>query len=706
MDIFEQAGQQYNVDPQLLRAQMQVESGGNPNAVSPQGAQGAMQLMPATAKSLGVANPFDANQSVMGAAKLMAENLDRYGDVQKAVAAYHGGTDPANWGPKTQAYVQKVASNYGGKPMPAQQSDMPGLPPINAQQSAQVDPFAGLQGGQNTASAAPPQQVDPFAGLNSNQTPQKPAIPKVAAAPSNAPGSQPGALMSFGAGLGHGVQQTVLGAQQLLGRGLTSMGSDTVGPWLTQDAEQGIARGNADYAPYSAAHPVAAGAGNIGGNVAATAPLALMAPEVAGMGLMGRAATGAALGAANGAVAPVENPSDNFWQQKGKQIGMNAAVGAAAVPFTSALGSVIRGVTDPVRRSLANSGVTMTPGQLAGGVGQTIENTATSLPIIGDFVRSGQQRAIQDFNRAAYQNVLDPIGAQLPNDIRAGSNGIAYVRNQIGNVYNGIEPRANFTMDQNFATDLNGIRNNLSQMAPGALPQFDNIVQNQITGKLAGAQGGGIGGTMTGSQWGDTRSMIDRFARAQTRGDASVDQIELGNSLRDLNSAVSDAVGRSSPPDVLPTLQRANASYAQYKQIERAASQVGARNNGNVFTPDQFSSSVNSNASQFQKATNSGLNGQFAADAKSVLGAKYPDSGTAGRLGTAGAIGALVSHPGLLMNPWTYAAMAPALAYTPMGQRAVQGLMMNRPAFAQPVANAVTNGLAPLMPGLFGALSH
>src|SRR6185369_11187957 len=94
--IFQEAGKTYNVDPQLLRAVVQVESGGNPNAVSEVGAQGAAQLMPSTAKSLGVKNPFDPKESIFGAAKLLDENLARYGNPNDAILAYHGGTDQKN----------------------------------------------------------------------------------------------------------------------------------------------------------------------------------------------------------------------------------------------------------------------------------------------------------------------------------------------------------------------------------------------------------------------------------------------------------------------------------------------------------------------------------------------------------------------------------------------------------------------------------
>lgn len=117
--LFEQAGRQYNVDPALLRAQMLVESNGDPKAQSEKGAQGLMQLIPATQKALGVTDPNDPQQSIFASAKLMAENLDRYGNVADAVRAYHGGTDKANWGPKTQAYVSKVLNGYGA---PAQTS--------------------------------------------------------------------------------------------------------------------------------------------------------------------------------------------------------------------------------------------------------------------------------------------------------------------------------------------------------------------------------------------------------------------------------------------------------------------------------------------------------------------------------------------------------------------------------------------------------
>jgi len=114
-DIFEEAAIKYNVPVNLLKAIGKAESNFNPNAVSRVGAQGVMQLMPATAKSLGVKDAFDPEQNIMGGAKYISQLLDKYdGNTKLALAAYnagmgnvkkYGGIPPFK---ETQNYVVKV----------------------------------------------------------------------------------------------------------------------------------------------------------------------------------------------------------------------------------------------------------------------------------------------------------------------------------------------------------------------------------------------------------------------------------------------------------------------------------------------------------------------------------------------------------------------------------------------------------------------
>jgi hypothetical protein len=110
--------ERYEVDPDLARAVMRMESGGNPNAVSRAGAIGLMQLMPGTAKGLGV-DPMDPERNLEGGIKYLSQLTDKYnGDNVKTLAAYnagpsrvdsYGGVPPF---PETQRYVKNVLALY------------------------------------------------------------------------------------------------------------------------------------------------------------------------------------------------------------------------------------------------------------------------------------------------------------------------------------------------------------------------------------------------------------------------------------------------------------------------------------------------------------------------------------------------------------------------------------------------------------------
>lgn len=117
----DQAASRHNVDPNLVRALVKVESNFNPNAISRKGAMGLMQLMPQTARQLNLKNPFDPQQNIDAGVRHLKQLLDSYnGDVRLSLAAYNAGSGAVSRSrgiprySETQNYVRKITNLYDG----------------------------------------------------------------------------------------------------------------------------------------------------------------------------------------------------------------------------------------------------------------------------------------------------------------------------------------------------------------------------------------------------------------------------------------------------------------------------------------------------------------------------------------------------------------------------------------------------------------
>jgi soluble lytic murein transglycosylase-like protein len=121
-EVINAVSSRHHLDPDLINSVIHAESGFNPRAVSPKGAQGLMQLMPQTASRLGVVNSFDPNANIEGGTRYLRELLERYNfDLIKALAAYNAGPQrveqyhgvPPYY--ETQAYVARIIRDFNRK---------------------------------------------------------------------------------------------------------------------------------------------------------------------------------------------------------------------------------------------------------------------------------------------------------------------------------------------------------------------------------------------------------------------------------------------------------------------------------------------------------------------------------------------------------------------------------------------------------------
>lgn len=189
---------------------------------------------------------------------------------------------------------------------------------------------------------------------------------------------EPGIVATIGATAGKGFGNAVLGAQQLIGKGLQAVGANAAGDWLVNDATEGARRLEAQAKPYADANPVTGVIGEVAGSVAN--PLNRLVPLAGAGGLAGTALRAGAQGAISGAVTPVTQDDGNFAGNKLAQVATGAGVGAA-IPVAGRavtaggryVGNALRSLVDPFTEAGQN--------RIAGNI---LQRFAGDSPVIGN----------------------------------------------------------------------------------------------------------------------------------------------------------------------------------------------------------------------------------------------------------------------------------------------------------------------------------
>lgn len=297
---------------------------------------------------------------------------------------------------------------------------------------------------------------------------------------------------------------------------------------------------------------------------------------------------------------------------------------------------------------------------------------------MGDAITAMRNRAKEQFNEAAINRAVAPIGERVKG---AGHEAVAEAGDKLSGAYRealGSVNHVNFANDRFISklTELEGMAQGLS---PDLQRRFTRALNETVMRKMS------PNGSILGADLKAVDSEIGQIAARYSKSSVASEQ-ELGDALKQLQAIFKQEVGEA-VPDVAARLKAADTGWANLVRVEGAAK--SAKNHDGVFTPAQFNSSVQrSDRSVRGRSVSRGsaLGQDLGTAAQNVLGNKYPDSGTMGR---AGILTGLI-HPALPLSM-----AAGAGVYTPQVQNLLRYLLTQRPDQAPAVANYLRKLVGP-----------
>lgn len=371
LDFASQEARRRGVDPQLVLRVIQAESGGNPSAVSQKGARGPMQLMPDTARMLGV-NIDDPMDNIRGGVRYLAQQLKTFGTPELAAAAYnagpgnvrkHGGVPPFV---ETQNYVKKIAGTNAGGAATADDADIFGSTPTGG-------PSPGRRKGDDDSDIFATPSGQP-AQSPTRQPTRAPQVP-TAATPAQPPTPPRGLRGTAGrldaliaaakdspvGGFARGARDVVDGGAQLVTRGLEAIApaGSSFEQWAKgerQKVERINQGAEEDYRQnWRGGQPTGVDLGRVAGSIAASIPLA-PAGAAGAASMLPRVATGIKAGAIGGALQPVDmagREDGDYWGAKAGQAAIGGITGSASPFVADAVGKAAAGIVSRGRAAVA-----------------------------------------------------------------------------------------------------------------------------------------------------------------------------------------------------------------------------------------------------------------------------------------------------------------------------------------------------------------
>ncbi len=580
------------------------ESGNAPVTANPvnaaSGAQSSMQVLPSTGRDPGFgvkpSNGTPEDDARMGR-DYMSALTNRYGDGATAAVAYNWGPGNADKWVKNGADITRLPDETLKYLYNYQQQT------AAAPQVQPSSPDTGAPAGFGAPSAMPP--TPPAAPLTTRQR----ALAAIAGLKPPDFGPMAQALQTQLGLTARAIGNGMANGAGALTQGFTrAMGVPDVQPIISN------AVNSVTPAPQGAVQNAVQA---IGSQVANPVNYA-----VPGGGVV-RSAIGSALAAGMQPAPRGVSPAD---------VAKNMLIGGATGVAMRAAGNVLQGAAlRPAAQDLVNQGVRLTPGQALGGVTNSLEQKATSVPVLGELIGGARSAAVRDMNTALGNQVLSPIGQKIAPNTPTREL-VDQVGSRISAEYDRILPQITFRVDPQLAQDMAPVMQRVQGMPPDAqnafMSSWTRNFQSQLTPR----------GTMPGTAFKDADSAWGLEARNFSQSQDAY-QRNLGAAMMDAQTALRNSLQRTNPN--APALGPVNQAWRNYTVLRNAGARVN--NPESPIQPGQLQAAVKAGAGAGPAGRGAFASGNanmqgLGDNATAVLGSSVPDSGTPGR-------GALMAVP-------------------------------------------------------------
>ena len=412
-----------------------------------------------------------------------------------------------------------------------------------------------------------------------------------------------------------------------------------------------------------------------------------------------------------GGLTAAEQPVDNaktlgeFVNEKRKQIAGGMVGGKVGDSVTRRVGSVIAPTMGRGQQILHDLGVRMSPGQVASGRTQRAEEAMTSIPFVGTRIANAERRGVEDFNRAAVKQVLEPLGVALPDGIAAGHPAVKFAQGELDHAYESLLPNLQFSgrITPQFAGGLRTVFDDVTQLGPRYRNEFFGQMDRVLLSRLRAN-----GGTLDGHTFKEVESAMTDLINDYATGDPM--QKHLGRTFDQVLDMMRTELETQNPTHA-GELAAVNRAYAMLSRVEDAS--MNTVTPDGVFMPSSLLREVRKAARQTGRrksyAAGDAMMQDFGEAGQEVLPRTLRDSGTTERrlwtalLTSPAGVGAYeFGRPGAATGAAASALGIGALhaAYSEPAMRAFQNWFANAGPTRQAIGRGVSNAGAYVAPAL------